>query len=49
MARTKGCYEISLLDHRFERGLTDVTANYSLRDDGGVKAINRGSNAEYSE
>ncbi len=35
-------HEIARLDHRFERGLTRVTANYSLRDDGGLKVINRG-------
>ena len=35
-------YEIARLDHRFERGLTNVTANYSLREDGGVKVLNRG-------
>jgi len=35
-------YEIARLDHSFERGLTDVTASYSMRDDGGVKVINRG-------
>ena len=35
-------YEIARLDHPFERGLTDVTAEYSLRDDGGVNVINRG-------
>jgi apolipoprotein D and lipocalin family protein len=29
-------YEIVRLDHRFERGLSNVTATYSLRDDGGV-------------
>lgn len=38
-------YEIARLDHRFERGLNDVTANYSRRDDGGVRVLNRG----YSE
>ncbi|MFC3031534.1 lipocalin family protein [Pseudoalteromonas fenneropenaei] len=37
--------EIARLDHSFERGLSDVTATYSLRDDGGVKVINRGFNA----
>jgi apolipoprotein D and lipocalin family protein len=42
-------YEIARLDHRFERGLSNVTANYSLRDDGGVKVINRGYNAEDQE
>ena len=35
-------YEIARLDHSFERGLEQVTATYSLRDDGGVKVINRG-------
>lgn len=35
-------YEIARLDHSFERGLTHVTAEYSLRDDGGLKVINRG-------
>ncbi len=35
-------YEIARLDHSFERGLTHVTAEYSLKDDGGVKVINRG-------
>lgn len=39
-------HEIARLDHRFERGLTQVTANYSMREDGGVKVINRGFNAE---
>lgn len=38
-------YEIARLDHSFERGLDHVTANYSPRDDGGVKVINRGYNA----
>ncbi|MFT5131972.1 MAG: apolipoprotein D and lipocalin family protein [Gammaproteobacteria bacterium] len=39
-------YEIARLDHSFERGLSKVTADYSLRDDGGVKVINRGYDAE---
>ncbi|CNI91337.1 outer membrane lipoprotein Blc [Yersinia mollaretii] len=38
-------YEIARLDHSFERGLDHVTANYTPRDDGGVKVINRGYNA----
>ena len=38
-------YEVARLDHSFERGLSRVTAEYSLRDDGGVKVVNRG----YSE
>ena len=39
-------YEIARLDHSFERGLTRVTADYSMRDDGGVKVLNRGFSAE---
>ena len=39
-------YEIARLDHSFERGLEQVTANYSLRDDGRVKVINRGFNSK---
>jgi len=35
-------YEIARLDHSFERGLEQVTADYALRDDGGVSVINRG-------
>jgi len=35
-------YEIARLDHSFERGLSQVTADYSLRDDGLVRVINRG-------
>ncbi|TNF92413.1 MAG: lipocalin [Gammaproteobacteria bacterium] len=40
-------YEIARLDHSFERGLDKVTAEYSLRNDGGVKVVNKGyANAE---
>lgn len=35
-------YEIARLDHSFERGLEQISATYSLREDGGVKVINRG-------
>ena len=35
-------YEIARLDHSFERGLERVTAEYTLRDDGGVRVVNRG-------
>ena len=35
-------YEIARLDHSFERGLDNVTAEYTLRDDGGVRVINKG-------
>ncbi|MBN2185580.1 MAG: lipocalin family protein [Candidatus Krumholzibacteriota bacterium] len=39
-------YEIARLDHSFERGLDKVTAEYSMRDDGGVKVKNRGYSTE---
>lgn len=42
-------YEIARLDHPFERGLSNITATYSLRDNGGVKVINRGYNVEDKE
>ena len=35
-------YEIARLDHSFEEGLSRTTAEYSLRDDGGVRVLNRG-------
>ena len=35
-------YEIARLDHRFERGLTNVTANYSFNDDGSIRVLNAG-------
>lgn len=39
-------YEIARLDHSFERGLSQVTAEYTLNDDGSIRVINRGYNAE---
>ena len=42
-------YEIARLDHSFERGLSNVTANYSLRDDGGVAVVNRGYRTDKGE
>ena len=39
-------YEIARLDHRFERGLSKVSATYSRREDGGIKVLNRGYNDE---
>lgn len=39
-------YEIARLDHSFERGLSRVTAHYSLREDGGVRVVNRGYSAK---
>ena len=37
-------YEIARLDHSFESGLSHVTADYTLRQDGGLKVVNRGYN-----
>ncbi|SES77837.1 apolipoprotein D and lipocalin family protein [Nitrosomonas marina] len=42
-------YEIARLDHSFERGLSHVTADYELREDGGIRVINRGFSAAESE
>lgn len=40
-------YEIARLDHSFERGLSSVTADYTMRPEGGIRVINRGySSAE---
>jgi len=35
-------YEIARLDHSFERGLDNVSALYTLRDDGGIDVLNSG-------
>ena len=42
-------YEIARLDHSFERGLHQVTADYSVRDDGGIRVINSGRSAQTGE
>ncbi len=42
-------YEIARLDHSFESGLSQVSATYSLREDGGISVINKGYNAEDDE
>jgi apolipoprotein D and lipocalin family protein len=42
-------YEIARLDHRFERGLTDISATYRLRDDGGIDVVNRGYSVQSAE
>jgi apolipoprotein D and lipocalin family protein len=39
-------YEIARLDHSFEKGLSSVTADYSMRPDGGVRVLNRGYSAK---
>jgi len=35
-------YEIARFDHSFERGMSNVTATYTLREDGGIDVINKG-------
>ena len=42
-------YEIARLDHSFERGLEKITASYSMREDGGVRVLNRGYDVEKGE
>ncbi len=42
-------YEIARLDHRFERGLENISATYTLRDDGGIDVANRGFNPKTGE
>ena len=42
-------YEIARFDHSFERGLSEVTATYSMREDGGVRVINKGYSQKKGE
>ncbi len=35
-------YELARLDHDFERGMTDVSAGYTVQADGSVRVVNRG-------
>ncbi|WP_349305210.1 lipocalin family protein [Comamonas testosteroni] len=35
-------YELARIEHRFEKGLSQVSAQYSLNEDGTVTVINRG-------
>ena len=42
-------YEIARLDHSFERGLSNVSAQYSRRDDGAIRVLNRGFDVEEGE
>ncbi|HAL91938.1 MAG TPA: lipocalin [Verrucomicrobia bacterium] len=41
-------YEIARLDHRFERGLTHVSATYQPRKGGGIAVENRGYDVQTS-
>lgn len=42
-------YEIARLDNRFEKGLEQVTAQYSIEADGTLKVVNRGFNAKKND
>ncbi|MCW8822125.1 MAG: lipocalin family protein [Sulfurovum sp.] len=42
-------YEIARLDQRFERGLEQISATYSMREDGGVKVLNKGYKTKEKE
>ncbi len=42
-------YEVARLDHRFERGMEQVTATYELRPDGTVAVLNRGYRTDKGE
>jgi apolipoprotein D and lipocalin family protein len=42
-------YEIARLDHRFERGLDNISATYILRDDGGIDVLNKGRDIKTGE
>ena len=39
-------YEIARFDFRFERNLNNTTAEYSLKENGTIKVVNRGYNYE---
>lgn len=39
-------YEIARMDFKFERNLNNTTAEYSLKDNGMIKVINRGYNVK---
>ncbi|WP_394144055.1 lipocalin family protein [Vibrio atypicus] len=39
-------YEVARLDHSFERGLSNVSAQYSFNEDGSINVINRGWDQE---
>ena len=41
-------YEIYRLDHKFERGLSDVKATYTLKDDGTIRVENEGKREDGS-
>lgn len=42
-------YEIARLDHPFERGLKNISATYTARQDGGIDVLNRGYSIDDQE
>ena len=38
----EGGYEIARYENHFEKGMTDVTATYTLRSDGRIRVENEG-------
>jgi len=38
-------YEVARIDNRFERELSNVTASYSVKDNGDIRVLNRGYKA----
>ena len=42
-------YEIARLDHSFERGLTNVSAEYTRKDNGDIRVLNRGFKVKTGE
>ena len=42
-------YEIARYDYKYERNLNNVTAEYSLNDNGSIKVVNRGYDYTKSE
>lgn len=39
-------YEIARFENKFEKGLTNVSATYTIRKDGGLDVLNKGFNME---
>lgn len=42
-------YEIVRLEHRFEKGMEGISATYSMREDGGVRVLNKGYRVKEQE
>ncbi len=42
-------YEVARLENTFEKGLDHTTAEYSLREDGGLTVVNKGFKSEKQE